>query len=493
VVRETLRMTPDIMVPGEIRGTEAGAVAHIAEAGRPTMTTIHARSARAALLRFARLATSDIPGNSFARQPLPALRVIAESFHLLVHVGFSRRLGRRIVQSAALLDGLDAHGEPILLPLIESKLDADDTAPDDVRVSWECYADLDGQQLVWRDQDRSLPAAISALLADVPNNAGRSAAQTATTEHEMTDLLLRARDLLPYPDQSAQVVQLLERAYQLDPEQREIWSLIDRLIASNAEVRDSTASAVEAALQQMRAAMQARNLAALRAAANAEQSSLLLQAALNQDSRWQELRAAGMALIEQAEDLEASLAAAYAIARQHQDFTRALWLLQRFQAQDLPLASARQLLEARAGLLEAQCRLLGPSGSGVLAQQLRMTEQQLAALDRSTPMPQAMHEAGVDADSSPVHEDLALLGDRAMALAADWQTAADDDPEWHEGRAQANANDDGALRAESEAALFDEPLPINVAAAAEVGDWRRLWQQITADTAQERDDDPDHT
>src|SRR5262249_35207910 len=41
VVRETLRMTPSFLAPGEVRGPEAGAIAQIAEAGRPTGTTIH--------------------------------------------------------------------------------------------------------------------------------------------------------------------------------------------------------------------------------------------------------------------------------------------------------------------------------------------------------------------------------------------------------------------------------------------------------------------
>lgn len=234
----------------------------------------------------------------------------------MVHVGFSRRLGRRIVQSAALLDGLDSQGEPILLPLLEARHDEDERVPGGGRVGWGCQARFVGQQLVWHDPQHTTPTALAALLADVPTEGEQSIVHTVAAEQQVADLLVRAREQLPYPDQAAQVIQLLELAYQLDPQQREIWSLVDRLLASNAAVRDSTGAAVEVTVEQMHAALQARDLAAVRAAANAEHATLLVQAALNQDARWQELHAAGVAFIDQVEDLEAALAAAYAIARQ---------------------------------------------------------------------------------------------------------------------------------------------------------------------------------
>jgi Flp pilus assembly CpaF family ATPase len=551
VVRETLRMTPSFLVPGEVRGAEAGAVLQIAEAGRPTATTIHARFKEAALQRFARLAASDVPGNSFARQSQAALRVIAESFHLIVHMLFSRRLQRRIVQSVALLSGLDAQGEPVLLPMIEAQFDP--TIAGGVR--WRCAADAVHQQLLWRDATHTTPAAVAALLADVPAEEGQQVVPAVAAEHKMADVLARARELLPYPDQASQVIQYLELAYQLDPQHREIWPLAERLLASNLALRESAAAALDVQLQRLEAALVARDLAAVRAAVNVENAPLLDQVALNQHPQWQEARGAGMAFIDQAHALEAALAAAYTIATQQQDYAQALRLLERFHAPSLPRDAARQLLEARIGLLNAQRQLLGPTGSAAVLQHLGLAEQQRAALDNETDQtapatprlsfqppnaPSTFSEAPLAPDryrapTAPQHDqvpgqsrqeesleaELMALGDATLRIAAAHQpsTPASEHatartPESSSDHIEATSDDDrstltppvtthtsdaevgtvgGAGASAEPIDLLDTPMGIRTRSAPEVGNWRQLWQQVTAPSPSEGDDDTDNS
>ncbi|WP_255604390.1 ATPase, T2SS/T4P/T4SS family [Oscillochloris sp. ZM17-4] len=51
--REVLRQTPSLVAPGETRAEEAGAILAVAVSGHAVVTTIHARSAARAVLRFA--------------------------------------------------------------------------------------------------------------------------------------------------------------------------------------------------------------------------------------------------------------------------------------------------------------------------------------------------------------------------------------------------------------------------------------------------------
>jgi Flp pilus assembly CpaF family ATPase len=57
VLTETLRQTPDLICPYEVRGSEASAVLSIAQTGHQVITTIHAATPAAAVRRMALLAT----------------------------------------------------------------------------------------------------------------------------------------------------------------------------------------------------------------------------------------------------------------------------------------------------------------------------------------------------------------------------------------------------------------------------------------------------
>jgi pilus assembly protein CpaF len=375
VVRETLRMTPSFMAPGEIRGAEAGAIAQIAEAGRPTGTTIHARTAMAAVWRFARLAASDVPGNSFARQPAAALRVIAESFQLIVHLSFAQRLRRRIVQEVALLGGVDTHGDPVFLPLISAQIDSDTT--DSVR--WTCHAHIVDQALVWSEGKCTTPRVVAALLADSAAGALTTGVSGVVAEEQMRSLLARARELLPYPDQAGQALQYLEQAHDLAPDAREVWALAERLLAHNAALQADMATRVARMTDRLECVVAERDLDAIRVAMGMDSVPLVGQVALARDGRWRAAYDAGMGLLDLVEGLEAALGAATAVAKQ-KDYAQALRLLRDFSPHALPDTYARRVLGARIELLQAQQEKLGVEGAATLEPQLQQARRQIDAL-----------------------------------------------------------------------------------------------------------------
>lgn len=174
-VRENLRITPDLVVLSEVRGDEAGAVLQQAEAGRATLTTIHADSAEAALHRFARLAAAPIPNNSFAQTPLGALRVLGEAFHAVVHVAYAQRLRRRYVSDVLLLDGIGADGAPVTVPLVTAELDAE-------TIRWRRHAEYAERALAWESSGARTPRRVAARLVDMPDHLTQQLAHDALAQ-----------------------------------------------------------------------------------------------------------------------------------------------------------------------------------------------------------------------------------------------------------------------------------------------------------------------
>jgi pilus assembly protein CpaF len=370
IVRETLRMTPDLLVPGEIRGAEAGAIAQMAEAGRPTLTTIHARTPLAALHRFARLAASDIPGNSFARQSNAAQRVICESFQLVIHTQYLRRLQRRIVRSVLVLDGLDAAGVPVLHPLIETVMDP--AAAGGVR--WVCHAALVDGALVWEDGHDRTPAALAEALSDVPHG-GAAPLLTETAATSVANLLAQVRELLPYDDQAPAIERLLNTARDLDPGHYDLWPLAERVLATNQAAAAQVAVVGETAVANLRAALATRDLEAAVAVIAAARQNVLTWVALHQSAAWAEASVAYETLQAQVEDVTTALAEARQLT-EGGELAAALRRLQGFHAPSLPSAQAEELLAARIGLLTAQQRLADPVSAQAIVQQLRILDEQ---------------------------------------------------------------------------------------------------------------------
>ena len=102
LVRSTLRLRPDRIIVGEVRGGEALDLLKAWNTGHPGgIATLHANSANAALYRLEQLAQEAVV-------TVPR-RLIAEAVDLIVHI--RSRGGQRLVDSIACTDGLDAQGD----------------------------------------------------------------------------------------------------------------------------------------------------------------------------------------------------------------------------------------------------------------------------------------------------------------------------------------------------------------------------------------------
>jgi len=122
LVRSTMRLRPDRIVVGEVRGPEALDLLKAWNTGHPGgVTTLHANSARAALQRLEQLAaeaTSHIPRD-----------LIAEAVNVIVFM--SRRDGKRQIEEVLRVEGLDDHGDyqfaPISTPKLKPAIEGDET------------------------------------------------------------------------------------------------------------------------------------------------------------------------------------------------------------------------------------------------------------------------------------------------------------------------------------------------------------------------------
>ncbi len=102
LVRSTLRLRPDRIIVGEVRGPEALDLLKAWNTGHPGgIATVHANSAHAALYRLEQLIQEAIA--------IPPRRLIAEAIDMVVFIA-GRGLTRQ-VQTIAEVKGLDANGD----------------------------------------------------------------------------------------------------------------------------------------------------------------------------------------------------------------------------------------------------------------------------------------------------------------------------------------------------------------------------------------------
>ncbi|HEY0739336.1 MAG TPA: ATPase, T2SS/T4P/T4SS family [Herpetosiphonaceae bacterium] len=120
VTREALRQTPDLLLPGEIRGSEAGAILRMVLSDHPVITTLHARTCEEALEQFASCAA--LPGAyMYESRRDDALRDACGGFDVVIKVDFWEAAGRRVVTDIALCNGSvheDGAIRPRLVPLV---------------------------------------------------------------------------------------------------------------------------------------------------------------------------------------------------------------------------------------------------------------------------------------------------------------------------------------------------------------------------------------
>ena len=113
LVRSTLRLRPDRIVVGEVRGAEALDMLKAWNTGHPGgVATVHANSARSALYRIEQLCQEGIV-------TVPR-RLIAEAINLVVFI-VGRGTGRRI-ETVAEVTGLDGNGDYAVTALTPAQL-----------------------------------------------------------------------------------------------------------------------------------------------------------------------------------------------------------------------------------------------------------------------------------------------------------------------------------------------------------------------------------
>jgi type IV secretion system protein VirB11 len=113
LVRSTLRLRPDRIIVGEVRGSEALDMLKAWNTGHPGgIATVHANSARAALYRIEQLVQEAVV-------TVPR-RLIAEAIDLVVFIR-GRGISRRI-ETIAEITGLDGDGDYAMSDLAPLKL-----------------------------------------------------------------------------------------------------------------------------------------------------------------------------------------------------------------------------------------------------------------------------------------------------------------------------------------------------------------------------------
>lgn len=111
LIRSSLRMRPDRIIVGEVRGKEAGELINSFNSGHDgSMSTGHANSAKDMLHRLENMILMGVD------MPLPAIRQqIASGIDILVHLGRLRDRSRRVLEILEVLEYKD--GEIVTAPL----------------------------------------------------------------------------------------------------------------------------------------------------------------------------------------------------------------------------------------------------------------------------------------------------------------------------------------------------------------------------------------
>ena len=105
LVRSTLRLRPDRIIVGEVRGAEALDMLKAWNTGHPGgIATVHANAARSALYRLEQLVQESVP--------IVPRRLIADAIDMVVFIA-GRGSGRRI-ETIAEVTGIDSHGDYVI-------------------------------------------------------------------------------------------------------------------------------------------------------------------------------------------------------------------------------------------------------------------------------------------------------------------------------------------------------------------------------------------
>ncbi|HMO56341.1 MAG TPA: ATPase, T2SS/T4P/T4SS family [Roseiflexaceae bacterium] len=210
--REALRQTPGLLLPGETRGAEAGAILALALSGHPVITTLHARTTEEAARRFAAYAAQ--PGAyMYEGRTDDALVDTCGAFDVVVLLDMLETSGRRVVGELALLGGTtvrDGRAAPALTTLARAEI------YENGGVCWRLQAHTDGNTLIWDDGRERTPPRLRERISRLGYAAG-----SQVSIDQVATALQRAEQLLAAGD-AERALATLQRAWQhrRDPQLR---------------------------------------------------------------------------------------------------------------------------------------------------------------------------------------------------------------------------------------------------------------------------------
>ena len=368
VAREALRQTPDLLLPGEIRGNEAGAILALVLSDHPVISTLHARSCAEAIERFASCAA--LPGAyMYEARRDDALRDACSGFDVLINVDFWEERGRRLVTEIALLNGYSLDGgvvTPRVIPLVTV-----DMQPDGA-IGWASAARVTaGGMLEWAGGEDRTPAALRAKLMRA--RALTHIRTAATTLDVVTEAIGRAERLL-LAGEAERALATLSSAWALRRDTRLI-GVAQRALAQAPGTFASLAATAAARFVELEHLTHARRWRDARTALDALLGSLGWAAAAVPTGGWEQLDARITAGLAQEVEAEAArMEAETALDQGHPN--AAVEILKRVVAADLPIHLALPLVRMR----EAAMQMLLTRGEGS-AEALRSVRAQRAGLE----------------------------------------------------------------------------------------------------------------
>lgn len=345
VAKEALRQTPDLLLPGEIRGNEAGAVLALVLSDHPVITTIHARSCQEAIERFASCAA--LPGAyMYESRRDDALRDACTGFDVLVKVDFWEDTGRRLVTEVGLLNGSMVENgvvKPLVTPL--AKIDVRPSG----EIIWVCEARVaSGGMIEWIDGRERTPEALREKL-----KRARALAQirsAATTLDVVAEAMGRAERLL-LASEAERALATLKSAWAQRRDMRLI-TIAQRSIAQAPARFNSMLQEAEALFAGLDQLMAAKRWPDARAAYESLLDDLGRAAAAAPTGGWESVDARIRAgLTQEAEAEEARLEATTALRQGHPN--AAVEILKRFVISELPRHVALPLIRVREQAMDA--------------------------------------------------------------------------------------------------------------------------------------------
>jgi Flp pilus assembly CpaF family ATPase len=277
--REVLRQTPSLVALGETRAEEAGAILAVAVSGHAVVTTIHARSAARAALRFADCAA--MPGAYiYEGRRENALEDACDNFQAVVHI--EKVGGRRYIDELLLLDAAEDVGgrlRPRMVRLAWAELS-------EGGLTWRAAASVQGDELVWAADERT-PEALGRRLRLL--HARAQVRSSATTRAAVAEAISRAEGVIRAGG-CEQALAILRRAW-ADRRDDRLAAAAQRALEADFTVASRYAGIARQSAEQVATALRARCWGDSRAAYESAVANLAIYAAHTPAGGWAALAA----------------------------------------------------------------------------------------------------------------------------------------------------------------------------------------------------------